>query len=273
MIPRKRVLAVPLLMVCLGAMPWRAHAQGQPAPPAYDVEAEDMLFRSLNQARQENGLPALERDERLREAARAHSALMAQSLKLRHQLDGEPVLSQRLAGTGLRFDRDAENVAFGETAEDTHAGFMRSPGHRANILSTENNAVGIGVVRRGSLVWVTQDFAHRLRLLTDEQAESLAAEAFTGLQKLPPVRRLDLPQLRSMACDMAKSGKLDTSKVLGLRDVHYALAFTTAEPGDLPANVRKLRAQGAVERFAMGACFAVSPEYPGGMFWMLMAAY
>ena len=251
----------------------RACAQDQPPQPSYDSQAEDTLFRLLNQARQENGLPALALDERLANAARAHSALMARNLQLRHQADGEPTLTERLASTNLRFDRVAENVAFSETAENAHDGLMHSPGHRANILSAQSNAVGVGVVRRGSTLWVTQDFAHRLPVLTDEQAEDLAADSFRQLRKSPLAVRVNLPRLRSLACAMSKTGELDTTKALGLPDIRYTVAFTTAEPAELPEGARKLRAQQDISRFAVGACFAASPEYPSGMYWMLMAFY
>lgn len=248
-------------------------AQERPQQPSYDSAVEDALFQSLNQARQEHGLPALQKDEHLRAAAREHSLRMARKLQLSHQLDGEPALTQRLLGENFRFDRDAENVAFSEAVEDIHPGFMRSPGHRANILSPLYNSAGIGVVRLGSTLWVTQDFAHRLPYLTDEQAENLIADTFGRLAKLPAVKRFSLEQLRRAACAMAKADKLDTSKVLQIKDIRYAVAFTTAAPAELPENVRKLRAEEEVSHFAAGACFAATPQYPAGMFWVLMAFY
>ena len=72
---------------------------------------------------------------------------------------------------------------------------------------------------------------------------------------------------------MPHDGLLQPLAQLGLPDVRYTVAFTTAEPAELPEGARKLRAQQDISRFAVGACFAASPEYPSGMYWMLMAFY
>src|SRR5262249_14728206 len=73
--------------------------------------AERQIFDQLNQARQNAGLAALEWNELVAEAARAHAEALSQSKDLSHQYAGEPSLPERLAATGVRFTRAAENVA------------------------------------------------------------------------------------------------------------------------------------------------------------------
>jgi len=56
-----------------------------------------------------------------------------------------------------------ENVAVrtngGDEAALLHEQFMDSPGHRANVLSDDFDAVGVGVLVDGRRTWVTQRFA------------------------------------------------------------------------------------------------------------------
>jgi uncharacterized protein YkwD len=82
------------------------------AAQQFDDSAEQQLLQMLNLERARVGLPSLKVDDRLRQSARAHSVLMAKAKQLSHQLPDEPLLSKRLAATNLRFNQDAENVAY-----------------------------------------------------------------------------------------------------------------------------------------------------------------
>jgi|SRR5579864_222423 len=132
------------------------------AADGYDTAAEQQLVQLVNQARSQQGLPALQQNAKLQQPARAHSQLMASRQTLSHQLPGEPILRKRLALSGLRFHTDGETVAFNQSAEAAHQNFMHSEPHRAIILSPEYNAVGVGAVERDGTLWITEDFA-RLR--------------------------------------------------------------------------------------------------------------
>jgi uncharacterized protein YkwD len=55
-----------------------------------------------------------------------------------------------------------KSVAIDTSIPGANTGFMHSPPHRANILNRQYNAVGIGVVWKGTQVWVTEDFANRV---------------------------------------------------------------------------------------------------------------
>ena len=138
-----------------------------------DGQAEQQLLQMLNLERARAGLPSLKVDDRLTQAARAHSVRMARAKQLSHQLPDEPPLSKRLAATNIRFNADAENVAYDYSLQAAHEGLMQSPRHRDNILSPGYNAVGIGVLRSGDLFWVTQDFADNML----EKAAGIIAES------------------------------------------------------------------------------------------------
>ena len=129
------------------------------APSPYDSQAERQLLSLTNQARAEAGVPPLEIDEGLMQAARKHSALMASQKQLSHDLPGEPGLPQRFAATSsLKFSAEAENVGLAPSVAEAHRGFMHSPHHKENLLNRDYNVAGFAVVRSGNMIYVTEDF-------------------------------------------------------------------------------------------------------------------
>ncbi len=55
----------------------------------------------------------------------------------------------RIAAAGITYKAAGENLAYAANVDLAHAGLMRSPGHRANILETDFGRVGIGVIDGG----------------------------------------------------------------------------------------------------------------------------
>ena len=242
----------------------------------FDAHAEQQLVQLINQERARAGLPSLEVEDRLTQAAREHSALMVQAKQLSHQVGDEPKLSQRLAATGLHFNNDAENVAYDQNVEGAHIGLMHSPGHRENILSPKYNVVGVGVVRSGDMIWVTQDFANRLQEYSADAAENRIIAAWRQERRQANNRSTaaaSVPQLRQMACAMGKRGQLDTRSPLKLPDVHSAVAYTESDPDILPSSAVKKAHDPFVRRIGVGACFAHGPKYPAGVWWVIMVFY
>jgi hypothetical protein len=239
----------------------------------FDQQAERQLVQLINLERARAGLLSLKVDDRLTQAARAHSVVMAEAKQLSHQLSGELPLQKRLAATNLRFDNDAENVAYDYSVQAAHDGLMKSPPHRANILSPKYNTVGVGVVRRGDVYWVTQDFAHRLQEYSLDEAEDAILAAWQRERQranLPPAPAARIAQLRSLACAMADNGRLDSRAPLRLPDVEAAVVYTESEPSHLPANAVKMAHDPTVKRLAVGTCFAANERYPAGAWWVAM---
>jgi hypothetical protein len=242
----------------------------------YDQSAEQKLFQLLNQERAQNGLPPLEQNAQLQVAARDHAQLMASRRKLSHQLPREPVMRERLALTGLHFDRDGENVAFSQSAESVHQGFMRSPPHRANILNPDYNAVGIGAVERDGTIWVTEDFARTFAEYSAAGVETIIAGRVSDLRGrsgLPLLGRRFVPSLREDACTMAHHDRLDPPLVLRLPGVRQAATFTSTEPQVLPSQATVIARQPSAKAFAVGACFARTRKYPAGAYWVVLVSY
>lgn len=237
----------------------------------FDDRAEQQLVQMLNLERARSGLSSLKVDDRLTQAARAHSALMARANTLSHQFPDEPPLSKRLAATNIRLNQDAENVAYDYSVQAAHEGLIRSPPHRANILSPQYNTVGIGVLRRGDLFWVTQDFAHRLQEFSVDEAENTIIAVWKRERQRadrPAAQVVRMPQLRHIACTMAQQGRLDTRASLNLPGVQAAVVYTESDPAKLAANAVRMAHDANIMRVAVGACFAESEQYPSGVWWV-----
>ena len=114
------------------------------------TSAERKLHSLVNDARGSHGLDRLTLSAALSKQAHRHSARMADSGRLFHSC----LACRRGAGSGA----SAENVGVGDSLHKVHVALMASASHRANILSSSYDRVGVGVVSRGGRVWVTQLF-------------------------------------------------------------------------------------------------------------------
>jgi uncharacterized protein YkwD len=99
-------------------------------------------------------------DERLRTAARRHSADMAKNDYFSHVSKDGSSFVDRIARTGYpRSGAASENIAAGYvSAKAVVDGWMNSEGHRNNIMNCGSKAVGVGLAYRGSTPYWTQDF-------------------------------------------------------------------------------------------------------------------
>ncbi len=241
-----------------------------------DFTGEKQLVELINQERAREGLQPLAVDERLTQAARKHTELMVSHRALSHQFDGEPALQVRVADENLRSDRQAENVALEMDVAGAHAILMNSPPHRANILSPNYNAIGVGVMHSGDRLYVTEDFAHRMPDYSDLEADEVLQKAITAYASsqggATPVRK---PQaaIRQMACDMALIDALDTGTPKSIAGVHRVLAWTATDLEQLPDNVKGVLSQPLSTGYSLGVCFAASVSHPGGMYWIVMVVY
>jgi uncharacterized protein YkwD len=137
--PSTRPLILVVLFLALVAPPARA-----------TTSAEQAVHALINEVRADAGLRLVRLSERLSRIAHRHSKQMATQRTLSHSclpcvIDG-----------GWR--KLAENVGYGADYQTVHQVFMNSEDHRANIMLPRFRRVGVGVVRRGGLAWVTQIF-------------------------------------------------------------------------------------------------------------------
>ena len=108
------------------------------------------IVKITNAERANAGVPALRTNSRLMDAAQLQADQMVRLGRLEHVLSGGryPKPEDRLAAAGYQWSSYAENIAMGQTsAAGVMDSWMRSSGHRANILSPNNTEIGIGFAR------------------------------------------------------------------------------------------------------------------------------
>ncbi len=128
-----------------------------PAVRAATQLSQDLLQR-LNAERRARGLRALSLDPNLANMALQWSQHMANTRSFTHRNLAD---ASGLPGIG-RYSALGENIAwvegFQSEAFQLHDGWMKSDGHRANMLQPGFDAVGIGVVCANGRAWATENF-------------------------------------------------------------------------------------------------------------------
>jgi len=135
------------------------------------MTAEELeVFRLTNERRVVAGLPACKACWPLVQAARSHCREMMDLGFFDHisPTPGRRLPWDRVALTGATTNRVAENLYEAEDyplstiPAQAISSWMRSVGHRHNILEPANVNMGVGMCMRGSKVLVTQVFAGEL---------------------------------------------------------------------------------------------------------------
>jgi uncharacterized protein YkwD len=150
---RLRRFAVPALAACsfaVAATP--ASAASSCVAGAKSARATTLCL--INAQRSAHGVGALRLDNRLSRAARRHSRDMVAHGYFAHNSRNGAGFSARIASTGWMSGRSrwnvGENLAWGTGTQASPraivAAWMRSAGHRHNILQPGFHVIGIGVV-------------------------------------------------------------------------------------------------------------------------------
>ncbi len=124
------------------------------------AEDERKMFALTNTERVSNGLPALKWDEQLVTIGRAHDADMLTRGYFSHMTPEGKSPVDRADAARYVYRLFGENIALAPSVVEAHQALMKSPGHRANILSKEFTKIGIGIQNAGSYgLMVTESFA------------------------------------------------------------------------------------------------------------------
>lgn len=122
-----------------------------------DLSADEKaVIDGTNAERKAAGLGELKPNAALLAAARKHAANMAKQEHLNHTLDGNN-MADRIAAEGYKISHAGENIAHNQrTPKDVVGDWMRSSGHKANILSKDYTEIGVAVVKsaKGEPYWV-----------------------------------------------------------------------------------------------------------------------
>jgi len=207
--------------------------------------AEKSLFDSLNHERSVKGLPLAKWDEGLARAARKHAALMAEENVVAHQLPGEAALVRRAQEAGASISYITENIGRAEFVKDFHPGWMNSPGHRANILDSGINSVGIAVVEGAEDLFAVEDFA----LAGPSQPVSLR-EQERQIERLVATRGLHILHDEN---DAQRSCSLDQD-YFGTSRPRYVAHYETPNLAKIPEGLDKQLRSHLYKSAAVAAC-------------------
>ncbi|MEI7434408.1 MAG: CAP domain-containing protein [Methanomicrobiales archaeon] len=111
---------------------------------------ENHVYKLLNISRSQHHVKKMKRIDSMCASARKHSSWMAKTGNFVHSNWGFENIAW-IIHPGL------SDYAI---AKHFHNQWMNSPDHRANILHMSNNQVGIGVVKKGTKFYATQQFSH-----------------------------------------------------------------------------------------------------------------
>jgi uncharacterized protein YkwD len=145
----------PGVQVLTGLGEWPASATC-PAPAGLAAQTAGILAQ-VNAARAAAGLQTVQANARVTAAAQKHACDVAASGKLSHTGSDGSSLTARLGREGILGVAAIENAGSGyPTAAATMAGWLASPGHRANLLNPRVTRLGAGVAddAQGRRVWI-----------------------------------------------------------------------------------------------------------------------
>jgi uncharacterized protein YkwD len=155
--PAMRAFAI---VLTIGLTPLLSAESSEEKPKLRLSAAEQKLVDLTNNERMKAKLPPLKPNPILFAVARAHTANMVKQGKREHVLDGKDVL-KRLDDAGYDWKSAGENIATSKssTLEEVMEAWMKSKGHREEILKERFREIGIGTVDNGKgVVYYTQVF-------------------------------------------------------------------------------------------------------------------
>jgi len=108
---------------------------------------EQQLLTLINNERAKAGLPPLQVDMELMKVARTKANDMAQINYFSHYSPTYGSPFDMMRQFGISFKAAAENIAGNSTIQGAVNAWMKSSGHKANILNGDYNYTGIGITR------------------------------------------------------------------------------------------------------------------------------
>lgn len=151
------------LIVLLPAALFGTVAVASPAEAAQTTtQMQSAIVSATNVARVKAGCGTVRLDAGLARAGRNHSAWMARTGTFSHVgASGSSFVTR--ARTAGYTSAMSENIAWGyRSGAEVVAAWMKSPGHRANIVNCRAKAQGVGVVfAANGTPYITQDFGSR----------------------------------------------------------------------------------------------------------------
>lgn len=129
------------------------------------AEIEQAIFQRVNQERSAAGLSELSYNTTMEHYARIKSQDMGDRGYFDHTNPEGKLITEQMKADGVSYRAWGENIAYisgmsgnAQLATKFMDNWMNSPGHRANILSSNFGSIGIGVYKIGNTYYATQEF-------------------------------------------------------------------------------------------------------------------
>lgn len=111
---------------------------------------EQQMVKLVNDARTQNGVPALKVDMQLTNVARIKAQDMIDNKYFSHYSPKYGSPFDMMKAFGIKYVKAGENIAGNSSVQNAFNSLMNSPGHRQNILSPDYTHIGIGIKSGGS---------------------------------------------------------------------------------------------------------------------------
>ncbi len=240
-------LAVP--MVLAQAPVSRSSQMG--SSHAIQAEAWQIVLLA-NQARAQAGAAPLQWDAALAAAARQHCLRMVAEGKIAHHYADEPDVALRAAQAGAHFSLIEENVAIAPTPAAIHDAWMRSPGHRANLLNPAVDRIGVTVVAGPDGLYAVADYERAVPVLTQAQVETTVAALIEGVAVLRDATLVRAACAEDNGLPRPASGAKP----------RFIMRWQDAELTRLPEELADKLASGKFRQAAVGSCPTKGQEGP-----------
>ena len=133
--------------------------------PKEHRETARWVLHYTNRARERHKLPRLQRYLSLESAAQKHSNWMARNRRFSHDGRHGSKPHQRMKAESFGGSTTGENIYQfpkrrdqKKLAKNLVDGWMKSPGHGANILHSGFKFLGVGIASSGDHIYATQNF-------------------------------------------------------------------------------------------------------------------
>jgi uncharacterized protein YkwD len=212
--------------------------------------AEQYLLAAANRERLSRGLQPLQRDPVLARAAAFHARQMADHGDISHEFPGEPDLAARASNAGVRFSLVAENVAVAPEPTEIHDMWMKSDGHRENLLEPHVNVAGISVVVRDGQFYAVEDFASTVESMSFDQQESTVGSliAASGIDVANGTAGDSAIRAARATCT-TPSGYVGST-----RKPWFVMRYTASKLDALPSDLKSRISTGKYHQAVVGAC-------------------
>jgi len=139
--------------------------RGSPSPPPpAPAQQVARLLELTNRQRLANAVPPVRLSDILNRAAENHAQDLADHNFVSHTGSDGSSIGSRADRVNYRWRTLGENIyrGVGSSPERAIAGWMRSPGHRRNLLDPRFGEVGFGIAQRGIYTFYVQVLARPL---------------------------------------------------------------------------------------------------------------